>query len=176
MRIIISLHIQPKILRKSHVSTIFSEKLIFVNFHVYFQSIQISDGALTLWRHSDVIWSSMVLILVSMNRGGPYLSLVANIGGQGVPYRKSREGVGTTPLRRTCYKNTSGGRVLKSHNILECIGPYWIIYIVPVSPNSGIFIRSRTWQYFQRVINTGTCWGGHSNVKGVSGSSKNSRN
>ena len=42
------LKIQPKILRKSHVSTIFSEKLIFANFHVYFQYIQISEGALTL--------------------------------------------------------------------------------------------------------------------------------
>ena len=43
MRIIISLHIQPKILQKSHVSTIFCEKLIFANFHVYFQCIQISE-------------------------------------------------------------------------------------------------------------------------------------
>ena len=51
----------------------FSKKLLFANFHVYFQCIQISQGALTLWRHSDVIWSSMVLILVSMERGGPYL-------------------------------------------------------------------------------------------------------
>ena len=63
----------PKILRRSHVSTIFSEKLIFANFHIYFQCTQISEGALTLWRHSDVIWSSMVLILVSIDRGGSYL-------------------------------------------------------------------------------------------------------
>ena len=51
----------------------FIKKLIFANFHVYFQCIQISEGALTLWCHSDVIWSSVVLILVSMDRGGPYL-------------------------------------------------------------------------------------------------------
>ena len=48
----------------------FSEKLIFANFHVYFQYIQICEGALTLWGH---IWSLMVLILVSMDREGPYL-------------------------------------------------------------------------------------------------------
>ena len=41
--------IQPKILQKSHdVSMFFREKLIFANFHVYFQCIQISEGALTL--------------------------------------------------------------------------------------------------------------------------------
>ena len=49
------------------------ENLIFANFYVYFQCIQVSEGALTLWSHSDVIWSSMVLILVSMDKGGPYL-------------------------------------------------------------------------------------------------------
>ena len=37
-------------LQKSHVSMIFSQNLIFANFHVYFQCIQISEGALTLWR------------------------------------------------------------------------------------------------------------------------------
>ena len=31
-------------------------------------------------------------------------TLVANIGVSGIPYRKSREGVATTPLGRTCYK------------------------------------------------------------------------
>ena len=31
-------------------------------------------------------------------------TLVANIGVSSIPYRKSREGVATTPLRRTCYK------------------------------------------------------------------------
>ena len=44
-----------------------------VNFDVYLKCIQISEGALTLWRHSDVIWSSMVLILISVDREGPYL-------------------------------------------------------------------------------------------------------
>ena len=35
--------------------------------------IQISEGALTLWRYRDVLWSPMILILVSMDRGGIYL-------------------------------------------------------------------------------------------------------
>ena len=39
-------------------------------------------------------------------------TLVSNIGVSSVPYRKYREGVATTPLWRTCYKNTSGGRGL----------------------------------------------------------------
>ena len=51
----------------------FSEKSIFANFHVYIQHIQICEGALTLWRHSDIIWSSKVLILVSMDKRDPYL-------------------------------------------------------------------------------------------------------
>ena len=51
----------------------FNETLIFANFPVYFQCIQISEGALTSRRHSDVIWGSMALILVSMDRGGPHL-------------------------------------------------------------------------------------------------------
>ena len=55
MGIIISLHIQQRILRKSHVPTIFSEKLIFANFHAYFQCIQIYESTLILWRHSDII-------------------------------------------------------------------------------------------------------------------------
>ena len=50
----------------------FSEKLNFAHFHVYFECIQISEGALTLC-HSGVIWSSMVLMLVSVDRGSPYL-------------------------------------------------------------------------------------------------------
>ena len=74
MRIIISLHNQPKILRKFYISTIlFSKKSIVANFHVYFQYVQFCEGALTLWRHCNFIWSSMVLILVSMDRRGPYL-------------------------------------------------------------------------------------------------------
>ena len=108
MTLIISLHNDnpPKIPRKSHVSsTIFSEKPIFGSLHTYFQYIQICEGALTLWRHSDVIWSLMVLILVSiMDRGGPY-TLVANTGVSSIPYRKSRKGgCNDDPLRRTCYK------------------------------------------------------------------------
>ena len=67
------LHNQPKILRKSDVSKMFSEKSIFANFHVHFQYIQICEGALILWRHSDDIWNLMVLILVWMDRASPGL-------------------------------------------------------------------------------------------------------
>ena len=42
-------------------------------FTYIFQYIQISVSGLTLWRHSDVIWNSMVFIWVAMDRGGPYL-------------------------------------------------------------------------------------------------------
>ena len=49
------LHNKTKFVRKSDVSKMFSEKSIFANFHVYFQYIQICEGALTLWYHSDVI-------------------------------------------------------------------------------------------------------------------------
>ena len=37
----------------------------------------------------------MVLILVLMERGCPYYTLVANIGVSGILYRKSRKGVVT---------------------------------------------------------------------------------
>ena len=102
MRIIISLHIQPKSYENSMFLQFFSKKLIFGNIHVYFPWIQISESALTLWRHSDVIWSSMVLILVSMD--AHTYTLVANIGVSGVLHRKSREGVARTPARMACYK------------------------------------------------------------------------
>ena len=81
----------------------FSKKLIFANFHVYFQCIPISEGALTLRRHSDVIWSSMLLILVSVDRGGPYLYTGSKYKSiSGVPYRKSREGVAIYPAVQSC--------------------------------------------------------------------------
>ena len=57
----------------------FSEKSIFAHFHLNFQYIQICEGALTLWRHSDVIWNLMVLILVSLDREGSYLYYSSSI-------------------------------------------------------------------------------------------------
>ena len=50
-------------------------------FTYIFNASKISEGALTLWHHSDVIWSSMVLILVSIDRGGPYLYTVSKYKG-----------------------------------------------------------------------------------------------
>ena len=46
----------------------------------------------------------MVLILESMDKGGPYLYTVANIGVSGILYRKSREGVATTPLLEDVFQ------------------------------------------------------------------------
>ena len=86
MRIIISLHIQPK--NATNVPS-FSKKWIFANFQVYFQSIQISEVALTLSHHSAVIWSSMVLIFISMD----IITLVANTGHQ--TFRKENPGRGS---------------------------------------------------------------------------------
>ena len=73
MRTSVSYIISQKSCENPMFLRFFSEKSIFANFHVYFQYIQICEGALYLRRHSDVTWSSMVLILVSMDRGGPYL-------------------------------------------------------------------------------------------------------
>ena len=98
MRIIILLHIQLTILR------FVSEKLIFAHFHVYFQCIQISNGALTLWRDSNVIWSSVVLILVSMDRGGSYLYTGSKYRGIRCSIQKIQGGGCNNTLRRTCYK------------------------------------------------------------------------
>ena len=82
-----------------------AKKMIFANFHAYFQCIQMSEGVLILWRHSDVIWNSMVLILVSMDREYPYLYTGSKHRVSGVPYRKSREA-------DVLQKNTSGGQGL----------------------------------------------------------------
>ena len=88
----------------------FGVKLIFANFHVYFQCIQISEGALTLWLHSDVIWRLIVLILVSMDRGGPYLYTGSKY--MGICTENLRRELQQPSLRRTCYKT----RVTKSKN------------------------------------------------------------
>ena len=106
---------------------LFSGKSILANFHVYFQYIQICEGALALWRHSDAIWRSMVLILVSMDRGGPYLygTLVANIGVSSVPYKKFQGGGCNKPppFGGRVTENTAGGRGLRvySRQFLQCI-------------------------------------------------------
>ena len=104
MRIIIFLHIQPKILWKSYVSTIFfSQKLFFANFHVYFQCIQISEDVLDLWRHSEVqrysFWYQWIEEVHTY-------TLLANIGVLGVLYRKSWEGFAITSLRWTRVKSS----------------------------------------------------------------------
>ena len=103
MRIIISFHIQPKILQKSHVSTIFSKKLIFAHFHVYFQCIQISEGSLTLYEVTvtsyEVQWYSFWYLWIEKVHT---YTLVANIGVSGILYRKSREGLQQPPSFGGC--------------------------------------------------------------------------
>ena len=125
MRIIISLHIQPKILRKSHVSTIFLAKnWFFANFHVIFQRIQISEGMLTLWRHVTLYEVQWYLLWYQWIEEVHIYTLVANIGVSGVPYRKSREGLQHPSLEDVLQKkNTSGGRGLKVtslYNTADC--------------------------------------------------------
>ena len=55
MKIIVSLHNQPKILRKSSFSTIFSEKSIFANFHIFNPILRgRADLMTSLWRHMKI--------------------------------------------------------------------------------------------------------------------------
>ena len=63
-------------------------------------------------------------------------TLVANIEVSSVPYRKSREGVATIPLRRACYKNTSGGQGLKICYTYDIIFIILFVYLL-VEKESG---------------------------------------
>ena len=75
----------------------YGKKLIFADFYVYFQCIQISEGALILCvtvTSYEVQWYWYSF----WYRGGPYLYTGSNYRGiRCVLYRKSREGVATTP-------------------------------------------------------------------------------
>ena len=89
------------------------KKLIFANFHVYFQYIRICEGALI---YNVIVTSYKVqwyLFWYQWIEEFHTYTLVANIGVSCVPYRKSREGVATTPFGGCVTKNTSGGRGLK---------------------------------------------------------------
>ena len=83
----------------------FSEKVIFANFPVYFQCIQISEGVTSY----EVQWYSFWYQWIGEVHT---YTLVVNIGVSGVPYRKSREGVATTRSGGRVTKNISGGRGL----------------------------------------------------------------
>ena len=96
------------------------QKCILANFHLHFQCIQISESALTLWRHRDVVWISMVLILISMDRESPYLYAGSKYRVSGVPYRKSREGVQQPSFEGRVTKNTSGGLGLMKLPVVQC--------------------------------------------------------
>ena len=63
-------------------------------------------GALTLWRHSDVIHQWFVLILVSMERGCPYLYTGSKFRVIWPSVLIIQRGVATTPLRKICLGKT----------------------------------------------------------------------
>ena len=63
-------------------------------------------GALTLWRHSDVRHKWLVLILVSMERGCPYLYTGSKFRVIWPSVLIIQGGVATTPLRKICSGKT----------------------------------------------------------------------
>ena len=113
MRIIISLHIQPKILRKSHVSDDILAKNWFLLIFMYI--FNASNFLRARWLYDVTVMSYEVQwYLVSMDRGGPYLYNGSKYRVSGILYRKSREGLQQPPFRGRVTKNTSGGRGLMS--------------------------------------------------------------
>ena len=74
MRIINSSHNQPKNQRKSYVSVIFQKIIDFLLIFMYiFNTFKFARVRWLKWCHGDVIWSSVVLIMISMDREDPYL-------------------------------------------------------------------------------------------------------
>ena len=117
MRIIISLHNQPQILRKSHVSTILAKNRFLLIFMYIFNT---SKFARARWFYDAIVTSyefQWYLFWYQWIEEFHTYTLVANIGVSSVPYRKSRDGIATPPFRRTFYKNTSGGWGLSSKTV-----------------------------------------------------------
>ena len=117
MRMIISVHIQQKILRKSHVSKIFFAKKWFLLIFTY--TIFIASKFLRArWLYDVTVNSYEIqwyLFWYQWIEEVHTYTLVANIGVSGVPYRKSREGGCNNlppPFGERVTKNTSGGRGL----------------------------------------------------------------
>ena len=74
MRIMNSSHNQPKNQRKSYVSVIFQKIIDFLLIFMYiFNTFKFARACWLKWCHGDVIWSSVVLIMISMDREDPYL-------------------------------------------------------------------------------------------------------
>ena len=92
MRIIIFSHIQPKILQKSHVSTIFCPIFTYIFNASTFPRVRLLyDVTVTSY---EVQW---YLFWYQWIEEVHTYTLVANIGVSGVQYRKSWEGVATPP-------------------------------------------------------------------------------
>ena len=106
MRIIISLHIQSKILPKSHVSTICFKlaKNWFLLIFTYIFNVCKFPRACCLYiitvKSYEGQWYSFWYQWIKKVHT---YTLVANIGVSGFPYRKSREGLQQHPLRSTYY-------------------------------------------------------------------------
>ena len=101
------------------------EILIFRTFVAKFcifafpKKIAIFRSGMFLWRHNYVTPWPIVLILVCMNRDGPYLPIDTKINFIGVRFGKSREGMQQPPLVRRVTKNSLVRRGL----IKEC----WVV-------------------------------------------------
>ena len=68
--------------------------------------------------HSNVIWGSVILILVSMDRGGPYLYTGCKYRGIENPGRWVQQAT-TPPFGGRVTKNTLGGRGLNKYTTIE---------------------------------------------------------
>ena len=101
MRIINSSHNQPKNRRKSYVSVIFQKKLIFM---YIFNTFKFARARWLKWCHGDVIWSSVVLIMISVDREDPYLYTGSKYRGIKHSVQKIQGGDCNNPLLRMCYK------------------------------------------------------------------------
>ena len=105
-----------KIPWKLHAFAIFYVK---TNFCLYFENdnFSIFKGVLTLWHHSDVIHKWLVLILVSMERGCPFLYTGSKFRLYYLQYWLS-EGGCNNPLRKICFEKSSGEQVNLLNSIL----------------------------------------------------------
>ena len=70
------------------IQNFYSEILIFLNFRLFLAKIEIFRSGIFLWRHNYVTPWMIVLILVCMDRGGPYLPIDFKINFIGGSVRK----------------------------------------------------------------------------------------
>ena len=63
----------------SDIQNFYSEILNFLNFRLFFAKIAIFRSGMFLWRHNYVTPCPIVLILVCLDREGPYLPIDTKI-------------------------------------------------------------------------------------------------